>query len=101
MQLSEFKALPVLFFWFAYFILIEFSFGATLGHKAMGLKIVSINSHSISLGQSIKRHLIDPIDFSMFGIPAMIAIKNSDKHQRIGDMWANTIVIENINSENS
>jgi uncharacterized RDD family membrane protein YckC len=38
--------------------------------------------------------LLDPIDILFYGIPAIIAIKNSDKHQRLGDMWAKTIVVD-------
>ncbi len=30
----------------------------------------------------------------MYGIPAIIVINNSEKHQRLGDMWANTIVVD-------
>ena len=37
---------------------------------------------------------LDPIDILIYGIPAIIAIKNSDKNQRIGDMWAKTIVVD-------
>ena len=28
------------------------------------------------------------------GLIAFITVKNSDKHQRVGDIWAKTIVIE-------
>ena len=33
------------------------------------------------------------IDFMFFGVPAFIAIRNNEKNQRIGDMYAKTIVI--------
>ena len=49
--------------------------------------------------QAFKRHLVDPIDFLIWGLSAAIAIKNSDKHQRLGDMWAKTIVVDILDPE--
>lgn len=87
-------ALVVPIAWFLYFVVIEKINGATLGHQAFNLSVKTENRKSITLSQSLKRHLLDPIDIFMFGIPARIAIKNSDKNQRLGDMWAKTIVID-------
>lgn len=80
--------------WFLYFVVIETINEATIGHQAFNLSVKTINRKPITLKQSLKRHLLDPIDILMFGIPARIAIKNSDKHQRLGDMWAKTIMID-------
>ena len=41
----------------------------------------------------------DPIDILMYGISAIIVIHNSDKHQRTGDMWAKTIVVDTNDPE--
>ena len=38
--------------------------------------------------------MLDIIDFSFFGIPAFIAIRNSNKNQRIGYTYAKTVVVE-------
>jgi uncharacterized RDD family membrane protein YckC len=86
--------LPIPIFWTLYFVVIEAIYGATLGHQALDLKVVTDTRKEINGIQALKRHLIDPIDFLLYGIPAIIAILNSDKHQRIGDMWAKTIVID-------
>ncbi|HEY0666827.1 MAG TPA: RDD family protein [Sphingobacteriaceae bacterium] len=86
--------LPLPITWFCYFIIVESIYGATLGYQAFNLKVVAVNRKLISFRQTLKRHLLDPIDIFFYGIPAIIAIKNSEKHQRIGDMWANTIVID-------
>ncbi|OYU96164.1 MAG: hypothetical protein CFE21_07055 [Bacteroidetes bacterium B1(2017)] len=86
--------LPIPIFWFCYFVLVEYRFGGTFGHLAFHLKVLTLKRKEIEFSQALKRHLIDPIDVFMYGIPAMIAILNSEKHQRIGDMWAGTCVID-------
>lgn len=94
MRIQGISALLIPIVWFLYFIVVEASKGATFGHQALNLKVVTINRKPISFKHSVKRHLIDFIDIFFYGIPAIIAIKNSDKSQRIGDMWANTIVVD-------
>ncbi len=47
-----------------------------------------------TFGQSFKRHLLDPIDMFFFGLIGILTIKNSVKNQRLGDMWAKTIVMK-------
>ncbi len=91
--------LPILIFWTLYFVIIETFYGGTLGHFAFNLKVLTINRREVDFIQSLKRHLVDPIDFFIWGLPAIIAIKNSEKHQRLGDMWANTVVIDITDSE--
>lgn len=92
-------ALVVPIAWFLYFVVVETINEATLGHQAFNLSVKTEDGKSISLKQSFKRHLLDPIDIFMFGIPARIAIKNSDKNQRLGDMWAKTIMIDLTDKE--
>lgn len=87
-------ALPISIVWFIYFVVIEASYGATLAHQGLDLKVLTIHRKEIEWTQALKRHLLDPIDILLYGIPAIIAIKNSDKHQRLGDMWAKTIVVD-------
>lgn len=91
---SGLLALPIFIAWFIYFVVIEAFYGATLGHQIFNLKVLTLNSKDIEFTQALKRHLLDPIDILFYGIPGIIAIKNSDKHQRIGDMWAKTFVVD-------
>jgi len=95
---------PVLF-WGIMTIGFEQWTGATIGNTLTGLKPISIRESidikyaveenvKISFGQSLKRHLLDPIDMFFFGLIAIVTIKNTDKNQRLGDIWANTIVVE-------
>lgn len=87
------KALVPIIFWFIYLIVIESLFNATVGHFLLGLKVVKIDYSRIDFINSLKRHLIDPIDFFLFGIPAMICIRNTELNQRLGDLWAKTLII--------
>ena len=79
--------------WIIYFPIIESIRGQTLGKLILGLRVVTKNGNPISFGQACKRHLLDMIDFFFFGIVAIITIKNTPDHQRVGDLWAKTIVI--------
>mgnify|MGYP000338758436 CR=1 FL=1 len=93
--INGFPALAVPLFWLLYFVIIEGTCGATFGHQIFKLSVKSLDGKPLSLKQSLKRRLIDPFEFFFFGIPAIIVIKNSEKHQRVGDMWAKTVVVEN------
>ncbi len=83
-------------FWFSFTILLEIFYGATLGNSIVGLRPKSLtrNSGQLTFSQSLKRHLLDPLDMFPFGLIGIITIKNTDKHQRLGDIWAKTIVTE-------
>jgi uncharacterized RDD family membrane protein YckC len=98
-NVSGLLILPVFISWFIYFVVIEASYGATLGHQSFNLKVLTLDRKDIKLKHALRRHLLDPIDIFFYGIPAIKAIKNSDKHQRIGDMWANTLVGDTADSE--
>jgi len=96
---SGFWVLPIPVAWFIYFVVIEVFYSATLAHQGLYLKVLTSGRKEIEWDQAFKRHLLDPIDILFYGIPAIIAIKNSDKHQRLGDMWAKTIVVDTKDKE--
>ena len=87
--------IPVLF-WFFITIGLEQLLGRTIGNYAVDLKVIPIDSgqDKISFGQSIKRHLLDVLDMSFFGVVGILCIKSSERNQRLGDMWAETVVIK-------
>lgn len=88
-------ALPIPIFWFLYFVLLETLNQATPGHDICKLKVVTTYGEKISLSMALKRRICDPIDLFFYGIPAIIVILKSEKHQRIGDMLAGTLVVKN------
>jgi uncharacterized RDD family membrane protein YckC len=77
------------------FILLELFFGATVGNSIVGLELKSLtrNNGQLTFSQSFKRHLLDPLDMFPFGLIGVITIKNTDKHQRLGDLLGKTIVV--------
>lgn len=87
------SALP-LFFWFLYFVVLEKIMHGTFGKQMLGLKVISMDGSSISFVQVLKRRLSDFIDFWWcLGLVGIILVKNTQYHQRLGDIWAKTIVV--------
>ncbi len=94
-ELNGLPALIPIVFWGIFTIGIEQLFGATLGNGIVGLKPVQENLFGkISFMQSLKRHLLDPADMFFFGLVGFITISNTLKNQRVGDIWAKTIVVD-------
>jgi uncharacterized RDD family membrane protein YckC len=89
-----FLAMPLLLYWFIYFVVVEAIYGATLGHQALGLKVIGVNGEKIGYNHALKRRLCDCVELPLLGIPATIVIMSTEKHQRLGDLWANTVVID-------
>lgn len=98
--LSGFPAITPILSWLILIVGVESFFGATMGNLIMNLKPIPISGEErkLTLWESCKRHLADPIDMFLFGLIGIITIKNSNKNQRLGDIWAKTIVI-NTNPE--
>lgn len=89
------KTNPILIFWFVYLIGVEQWAGATLGNSIVGIKAISMTGNKLTWGQSIKRHLLGAFDFNL-SIITYIVIKNTEHRQRIGDIWAKSIVVNKI-----
>lgn len=87
-----------LLFWAFWTIGIEQLFGVTVGNTLMGLRPMSLVNpeEKLEFAQSIQRHLLDFLDFSPLG---MIAILATAKHQRLGDIWAKTVVVDAKDTE--
>ncbi len=95
-SLSGAPSLIPILFWLIMTVGLEIGLGATLGNSIAGLKAIPMSEQNrkLTFGQSLKRHLLDPVDMFFFGLPGIITIKNTDKNQRIGDLWAKTIVVK-------
>jgi uncharacterized RDD family membrane protein YckC len=79
---------------FAYFIVMEATQGATLGKKALGLRVVKIDGTPISWSESLIRNLLRVID-GLFGyLVGAILIWTSPLKQRLGDRVAHTVVVK-------
>jgi len=85
---------PIPIFWFLYFVVLETYNQATPGHDICKLVVVKTSGEKIGLADAFKRRLIDPIDIFIYGIPALICICNTPKYQRLGDLFADTVVVK-------
>jgi uncharacterized RDD family membrane protein YckC len=78
----------------AYYIVMEAKWGATLGKKAMHLKVVKEDGAPLDWQASIVRNILRLIDGFVFYLVAAIVVWFSKKRQRLGDMAANTLVVK-------
>jgi len=86
--------IPILF-WGLMTVGLEMYFGSTLGNLICGLRPLPKNGvdRKLTLRESLKRHLLDIIDMQIFGLIGIISIKNTKLNQRLGDLWAQTMVV--------
>ena len=92
-DLSGGPALVFFLIAFGYFVVMEKTQGATLGKKAMGLKVVRENGEAMDWGAVIIRNLLRIIDGIAFYLVGAIVVWVSKKRQRLGDMAAKTLVV--------
>jgi uncharacterized RDD family membrane protein YckC len=85
---------PIPAFWFLYFVVLEGYNQATPGHDICKLVVVKSDGGKIDLIDALKRRILDLIDIFIYGIPGMIVICNTPKYQRIGDLFADTVVVK-------
>ena len=77
----------------SYWMIPEWIWGATLGKLMFGLRVRTMAGLRISLGQSFKRNLLRLVDFFPFYLTGFLVAKLTPNHQRLGDLWAQTIVV--------
>ena len=94
MEVNGFGHLFMLFvIWFIYFPLIEGVFGFTAFKGLLDLRVVQERREDFAVLVSFKRHIVDFIDFFFFGLIAIILVKVSSDHKRIGDRIAHSHVV--------
>jgi len=93
-QVTGLPALALMFSTWAYWVLTEWLFGASVGKLICDLRVVSLAGQKCSLGQSIKRNVLRAVDFFPFYLTGFIAAKSNPLHQRLGDQWAKTLVVK-------
>lgn len=93
-SVSGVGALFPLAFWLLYFVIAEKYCAATLGHEIVKLRVVSVDGSPLTFTQVLKRRVCDAIEISScFGLIAFFIAENNEKHQRLGDILAKTLVI--------
>lgn len=90
--------LPVIFLY--HLVLEYFNNGQSIGKKMMKLKVVSLSGDRPSMMSLVMRWMFRPIDITLtLGTLSAIFISSTKKHQRIGDLLADTTVIK-LRNEN-
>lgn len=101
-SVSGIATLPPVIFWFLYLVLPEYYAGGTLGHQLLDLKVVPLHRKKLSLTQVFKRRISDGLEITWcFGLIAYLLVKNTPLNQRLGDLWAKTIVMDKDQQNNS
>ena len=96
--LTGWPAILVLLVTAAFWILPEWFLGATVGKLLTGLRVRSVEGEQINLTQSLQRNLLRLVDFFPFYLTGLICAAVTPNRQRLGDLWAKTIVVRNKRS---
>jgi len=93
----ELQGVPM-FIWLAigigYYVVLEARFGATLGKRILGLKVVRLEGGGpIDWQASIVRNLLRLVDGFFFYLVGAIVVWTSAKKQRLGDKVAGTVIV--------
>lgn len=81
---------------FGYWIVLEATWGSTLGKRALNLRVVRADGGAISWGQSTGRNLMRIVDAFPYLLPylvAVIVVAGDDEKRRLGDRVASTRVV--------
>lgn len=77
-----------------YFVLFEVAWeGQTPGKRAIGLRVRRVGGYPIGWTEALIRNLLRAVDFQLAGAVGLIAMLLNDRHQRIGDLAAGTVVV--------
>lgn len=79
--------------WILYHACMEGVHGSSLGKGILGLTVLSEDGRPCTLKQGWKRSLAFLVDSLFFGLIGFNAIRKSKRRQRVGDEWADTVVV--------
>jgi uncharacterized RDD family membrane protein YckC len=82
--------------WLAYMTWMEGKDGASIGKRAMGVRVAMEDGEPVTLEAALTRNLMRFLDAFPYVVPYVVgayAISNSPKMQRLGDRVAETIVV--------
>lgn len=77
----------------SYHSVMESVHGSTVGKRLVGITVHSAKGRGCTFLQGIKRSVALLVDSLFFGIVAAGAMGNSRRQQRLGDQWADTVVV--------
>ncbi|MEW7278651.1 RDD family protein [Aquimarina sp. 2201CG1-2-11] len=80
--------------WISIMVVTETLFQSTIGNFVVGLKAVHKTGEKMNFWQPLLRHCFDLIDMWPLGLVGILTIKFTKDSQRLGDIIAETIVVE-------
>lgn len=96
--LSNSESLMIFVIWHLYFIFFEYLFQATPGKMILRLKVFQTNNSKPGFVQILKRRSLDLLELIVISIIAPTLVLFTNKSQRLGDLFAGTIVVESSKS---
>ncbi len=93
-HLQDLPALIVILAWFVWLPVVEAIRGRTFGKSLLGLTIVTTSGEVPRWPTLLKRRLLDPIEILCCPFFALVVIITSERGQRLGDLWAGTVVVD-------
>ena len=80
----------------AYWVVPEWLFATTIGKAICNLRVTSIVHGEMDFVGAFQRNLLRPIDLLLFYSVGFIVAMSNKKRQRLGDLWARTIVVSSV-----
>lgn len=77
----------------AYWVLLEWALGATIGKYVFGLRVLSVHGRACTFDEALRRNLLRAIDFLFLYFLGFVVAMLNRKRQRLGDLWAGTLVV--------
>jgi uncharacterized RDD family membrane protein YckC len=79
-----------------YYVVLEGIAGATIGKFAAGIRVVNEDGTKLDWSGAVVRNVARIVDAFPYGLPYLvgaISVWASPTQQRLGDRWANTVVV--------
>jgi uncharacterized RDD family membrane protein YckC len=92
--LSGIYSMPLLLIWYGYFVVLEVNWQTSIGKKIFKLYVRKLDGTKLTLVDIIIRRSLDLIELFFMPLITMISVLVTQKHQRIGDIFAKTVVQE-------
>lgn len=92
-ELSGPPALLLVALWLVYYAGTEARWGATLGKRLTGIRVVAEDGSPVDLGAAVVRNVLRVVDALLFYLVGFLVALASSRRQRLGDQLARTAVV--------